>query len=172
MFENMAWQGRPIYFTVEPSNEIKWDIILKSRNIYLSDSNWTQLPDAVLSPAEKIAWQTYREALQGLELTYTNPDLVVFPDPPVVTSTAQTPSIVASKSRWKLSRTTAKAIPSWATWTQADWDAYFNANLSTAQVNVVSTTAQIRAMMNKQNLIIQNLVKLVIAMRDDTWPDL
>lgn len=111
MFENMAWQGKPIYFTIEPSSEIKWDIILRNRDAYLINCNWTQLPDAVLSPAEKTAWQTYRETLQGLEFTYTNPDLVIFPDPPTVTSTPQTPAIVAAKSKLKVARTTAKAIP-------------------------------------------------------------
>jgi hypothetical protein len=82
------------------------------------------------------------------------------------------PQRQAQAARLKQSRVTAKAIPNWATWSQADWDAYFAANLSTTLVNAVSTTAQIRVMMNKQNLVIQNLVKLIIAMRDQTWPDL
>ena len=70
------------------------------------------------------------------------------------------------------SRVTAKAIPNWATWTQANWDAYFTANLSPAQVSTVTTIALARTMLNRQNLVIQNLVKLVIAMRDNQWPDL
>jgi hypothetical protein len=82
------------------------------------------------------------------------------------------PLTIPVTNRFKQSRITTKAIPNWATWTQADWDTYFAANLSTTQMNAVSSTAQIRAMMNKQNLVIQNLVKLVIALRDETWPDL
>jgi hypothetical protein len=82
------------------------------------------------------------------------------------------PASIPIRARGKQSRITAKAIPNWATWTQADWDAYFTANLSPAQVTTVTTIAIARTMLNKQNLVIQNLVKLVIAMRDETWPDL
>ena len=82
------------------------------------------------------------------------------------------PEIVAIETKQKQSRITAKAIPNWATWTQADWDAYFTANLSPAQVSTVTTIALARTMLNRQNLVIQNLVKLVIAMRDNQWPDL
>jgi hypothetical protein len=83
-----------------------------------------------------------------------------------------TPTELVKIAGVKNAKAIAKAIPNWATWTQGEWDVYFTANLSTTLVNAVSTTAQIRVMMNKQNLIIQNLVKLVIAMRDETWPDL
>jgi hypothetical protein len=78
----------------------------------------------------------------------------------------------STEHRRRQSRVTAKAIPNWATWTQADWDAYFTANLSPAQVTTVTTIATARTMLNRQNLVIQNLVKLVIAMRDNQWPDL
>jgi hypothetical protein len=150
----------------------KLSMILLVRDKLLLESAWTQLSDAPLTDADKALWQTYRETLQGLEFAYTDPNLVVFPDPPTVTSTPQTPAIIAAKARRLQSRITAKAIPNWATWTQAEWQTFFDANLSTTQVAAVSTTAQIRVMMNKQNLVIQNLVKLVIAMRDQTWPDL
>jgi hypothetical protein len=143
-----------------------------SRDKRLSESNWTQLPDAILSPAEKTAWIAYREALQSLDFSVINLDTFIFPDPPTVTSTPQTPAIVSASARLAQSRITAKAIPNWATWTQADWDAYFTANLSPAQVTKVTTIAIARTMLNRQNLVIQNLVKLVIAMRDETWPDL
>jgi hypothetical protein len=76
------------------------------------------------------------------------------------------------RDRLRQSRITAKAIPSWATWTQADWDAYFTANLSPTQVTTVTTIAIARTMLNRQNLVIQNLVKLVIALRDAQFPDL
>lgn len=89
-----------------------------------------------------------------------------------ILSTPATASEFASIERKVQAIKTAKAIPLWATWSQTDWDTFFNANLSATQVNTVSTTAQIRVMLNKQNLVIQNLVKLVIALRDQTWPDL
>jgi hypothetical protein len=82
------------------------------------------------------------------------------------------PQRQAQAARFKQSRITAKAIPNWSLWSQADWDAYFTANLSPAQVTTVTTIALARTMLNRQNLVIQNLVKLVIAMRDNQWPDL
>ena len=150
----------------------KWEEIKYQRNLLIQKSNWTQLPDAILSPDEKTAWQTYRETLQNLEFAFASPDLVIFPDPPIVTSTPQTPAIVSARARFAQSRVTAKAIPSWSTWTQAEWQTYFDTNLSTTQVATVTTIAIARTMLNRQNLVIQNLVKLVIAMRDNQWPDL
>jgi hypothetical protein len=82
------------------------------------------------------------------------------------------PSTTPVTLRFNQSRITAKAIPNWATWTQADWDAYFTANLSPTQVTTVTTIAIARTMLNRQNLVIQNLVKLVIALRDAQFPDL
>jgi hypothetical protein len=150
----------------------KWFLVKLYRDEFLARCHWTLLPDAILTVSEKLTWQTYRETLQNLEFAFVNPDDVDFPDAPISTSTMQTPAIVSARARLKASRITAKAIPNWATWTQSEWDTYFAANLSTTLINAVSTTAQIRVMMNKQNLIIQNLVKLVITMRDETWPDL
>ena len=74
--------------------------------------------------------------------------------------------------RLQNARVTAKAIPDWATWSQAEWQTYFDTNLSTTQVATVTTIAIARTMLNRQNLVIQNLVKLVLAMRDNQWPDL
>ena len=99
-------------------------------------------------------------------------ETINLPGIPVITSTPQTLEIIATRTRLTQSRVTAKAIPNWATWTQAEWDAYFTANLSPAQVTTVTTIALARTMLNRQNLVIQNLVKLVLAMRDETWPDL
>ena len=82
------------------------------------------------------------------------------------------PSQASARARLAQSRVTAKAIPSWSTWTQAEWQTYFDTNLSTTQVATVTTIAIARTMLNRQNLVIQNLVKLVLAMRDNQWPDL
>lgn len=66
----------------------------------------------------------------------------------------------------------ANSIPNWANWTQADWQSHFDANLSDAQADLVTSFAAARVMIKRQNLVIQNLVKLIIAMRDEIWPDL
>ena len=74
--------------------------------------------------------------------------------------------------REKQSRITAKNIPAWATWTQDDWMAYFNANLSDSEADLVTSLATARVMIKRQNLVIKNLVKMVIAIRDAVWSDL
>ena len=82
------------------------------------------------------------------------------------------PQRAAQIARGANAKGIAKAIPNWATWTQAEWQTFFDANLSTTQVASVIDLASARAMLNKQNLVIQNLVKMVLAIRDSTWPDL
>ena len=74
---------------------VQWDTLTDAQkrtlidyhvmNKLLDESNWTQLPDAPLTQAQKAEWQLYREALQVIEFTYPNPDDTVFPDAPVFT---------------------------------------------------------------------------------------
>lgn len=75
-------------------------------------------------------------------------------------------------TRRSASRTAAKNIPAWATWTQADWTAHFNANLSDEQADLVTTLAAARVMIKRQNTVINALAKMLIALRDQIWPDL
>jgi len=74
--------------------------------------------------------------------------------------------------RHAAAKSVADAIPSWSTWTQAEWANYFSANLSDAEADLVTSIAAARVMIKRQNLVINNLVKLVIALRDQVWPDL
>jgi hypothetical protein len=74
--------------------------------------------------------------------------------------------------RLKQSRITAKNIPAWATWTQEEWMVYFSANLADSEVDLVTSLATARVMIKRQNLVIKNLVKMVIALRDGVWADL
>ncbi len=67
---------------------------------------------------------------------------------------------------------TAKAIPQWATWTQAEWATYFTANLSDLEADKVTSIALARVAIKRQNAVINALAQMVIAMRDELWPDL
>ncbi len=60
----------------------KWTYIIAYRNLILGQSDWTQLPDAVLTLAEKSAGEDYRQALRNIPQDFVNPDDVVFPTPP------------------------------------------------------------------------------------------
>lgn len=63
-------------------------------------------------------------------------------------------------------------LPNWATWTQAQWDSYFTTNLANGHVTAISNLAEAKLMLAKQNLVINNLAKAVIALRNRTFPDL
>jgi hypothetical protein len=52
------------------------------RNNLLSESDFSQLPDVLLSVEEKAAWVEYRQELRDLTKQSGFPDVVVFPVPP------------------------------------------------------------------------------------------
>lgn len=55
------------------------------RDLRLKRSDWTQMPDAPLTPEKKYEWAEYRQQLRDLPSQYTendNIDDVVFPTPP------------------------------------------------------------------------------------------
>lgn len=79
---------------------------------------------------------------------------------------------VRVRNRLTASKIAAKAIPNWATWTQQEWTTYFNSNLSDSEADLVTSIAAARVMFKRQNLVINNLTKMVLALRDQIWPDL
>ena len=85
-------------------------------------------------------------------------------DPPRVPS--------ATELRYSSAKVTAKAIPNWATWTQAEWQTYFSANLSDAEADLVTSIAIARIMIKRQNTVINAMAKMLMAIRDQVWPDL
>ena len=70
--------------------------------------------------------------------------------------------------RQERARIDANSIPDWATWTQAQWTTWFNANLANGNVTAIANLADAKAMLTKQNAVINNLAKMVIALRNHT----
>ncbi len=64
------------------ADEKKMRLIKNHRKELLSACDWTQLPDAPLTDAERVTWQQYRQALRDLPQTYPNPSDVMFPEQP------------------------------------------------------------------------------------------
>jgi hypothetical protein len=58
-----------------------WENIRQKRDQLLTNSDWTQMPDANLTTEEKAEWTTYRQTLRDITNT-TNPLNVTFPNPP------------------------------------------------------------------------------------------
>ena len=57
--------------------------IRDKRNRLLSDSDWTQIPDAPLTSSMKTAWANYRQKLRDITKQAGFPDNVVWPVPPM-----------------------------------------------------------------------------------------
>lgn len=72
--------------TKHPKPEIirnfSWDNIRKKRNALLSQSDWTQFPDASLSPLDKQNWKVYRQQLRDLPNNQSDPNSIIWPEIP------------------------------------------------------------------------------------------
>lgn len=62
-----------------PSAAIMAENVRQQRNTLLSDSDWTQMPDA---PVDKAAWAAYRQALRDIPNQAGFPQDVTWPDKP------------------------------------------------------------------------------------------
>ena len=60
-----------------------WESIRSLRNMMLAESDWTVLSDVPMADALKTAWINYRQQLRDITTTFTNPQDVVWPTPPV-----------------------------------------------------------------------------------------
>lgn len=56
-----------------------WVELRKIRSGLLSESDWTQVPDA---PVDQVAWAAYRQELRDLPENTADPRQVVWPTPP------------------------------------------------------------------------------------------
>lgn len=54
----------------------------RRRDVKLAECDWTQLPDAPLTPEQKAAWADYRQALRDVPETATADGWVVWPTKP------------------------------------------------------------------------------------------
>lgn len=46
--------------------EAEWIEVYQKRNLRLADSDWTQMPDVMLSDEKKAKWATYRQLLRDV----------------------------------------------------------------------------------------------------------
>jgi hypothetical protein len=68
----------------EYTKRLKWNDVRNQRQIFLMESDWTQMPDSALPWREKLAWRKYRQELRDIPQKYANenPVFVVFPPRP------------------------------------------------------------------------------------------
>lgn len=63
-------------------NEGFWQAVRVRRNLLLSSSDWTQLPDAQLTQEKKQQYQEYRQQLRDLPQVSANPTFITWPTEP------------------------------------------------------------------------------------------
>ncbi len=85
---------------------------------------------------------------------------------------AEIAAISADATLQQAAKTVAAAIPNWATWSQANFQAWYDANISPTQINAVTSLAEAKPILLKQSAAIEALSKMVIAIRNQLWPDL
>lgn len=78
MNANTLWAG----YEIELPDANKWNLIRAHRDEILAKCDWTQMPDVPLSDGEKELWRLYRQELRNLPQAFTNPEDVIFPEPP------------------------------------------------------------------------------------------
>jgi hypothetical protein len=59
----------------------KWENIRNQRNLILSESDWTQLPDSPLTPEKKTEWSSYRQQLRDVT-SQSDPNNIIWPTKP------------------------------------------------------------------------------------------
>lgn len=62
--------------------EMQWDLVRSQRNLLLSQTDYTQLPDAQITAQCKINFQTYRQELRNIT-SQTDPYNIVWPTQPI-----------------------------------------------------------------------------------------
>jgi len=67
-----TWENGRWNFQSEPF----WDAMKKRRNFLLTESDWSQLPDAPLTESEKQQWRTYRQQLRDIPAANANATVI------------------------------------------------------------------------------------------------
>lgn len=73
--------------------------------------------------------------------------------------------------RYNAAESNVRNVPSWATWTEAQTLDWWNTNLSDAQVDAVTSLADAKVLMKKQNAGIKSMARMLIAIRDRVFPN-
>lgn len=104
----------------------------------------------------------------------SNPALMekVYPDGTRI-ALSDTEAIAAYDAIWQTQQdaaTDAAAIPNWATWTEAEALAWHDTNID-GQLPVSNLTEANAVLADMENEL-RALVRMVVALRNDTWPGL
>lgn len=75
-------------------------------------------------------------------------------------------------SKVENAKTSARNIPNWATWDEATALAWFDDRLSAADIDGIASLAEAKPILKDMATVNRALIRMVLALRDHTWPDL
>lgn len=87
------------------------------------------------------------------------------PTPEEAAEVKQTETLLGAKE-------TARSVENWSSWSQSDFLTWHNTHISAEQIGAVTSLADARALLLQQSVAIEALGQIVIAMRNQLWPDL
>ena len=76
------------------------------------------------------------------------------------------------RDREEGARDSAKNIPNWATWDELQAIQYWTDNFSDAQVDSIENLHDALIMIKRQNHLLANFSRMIIAIRNKLWADL
>jgi hypothetical protein len=83
-YQNWIVENAPIEYTesmVQNKNDVQWYQIRSIRNTYLTECDWTQLPDSPLTIEKKQEWTVYRQSLRDIT-NQEDPFNIIWPTKP------------------------------------------------------------------------------------------
>lgn len=90
----------------------------------------------------------------------------------LISSAAEAANAANDTAKVTSARVNAKSIPNWATWNEAQTLAWIAGKFDATTISNITTLAQAKPVMNDMATAITALARMVIALRDHTWPDL
>ena len=70
------------WISLDPPTPMSWDLVRESRNLLLSECDWTVLPDSPFTESKKQEWIVYRQTLRDITETFSNTEDIVWPSKP------------------------------------------------------------------------------------------
>lgn len=80
--KSIVYRSRKLQLVEYVPLALTWDSIRARRDVYLTKSDWTQIPDNQMDSKLVEAWRVYRQALRDITETFAHPDEVVWPKTP------------------------------------------------------------------------------------------
>lgn len=86
LYEEVSAAALDVVLDPEPVPQTEtmntWAQVRQERNLLLTLSDWTQLPDVNLTTELKGSWASYRQQLRDITEQFDDPGKVVWPTPP------------------------------------------------------------------------------------------